>query len=342
MLSAQATPIHFILCTERTGSSLLSLIMNLHPQVISPSEEPFALYFHKAYKNKTQWTEPEIHKFIDEFWLMAEKSLELFFTSKENLYNALVPHKNNLPYSLLVRLIYLQFIEPKPKEEVKLIVDKQIKYFFYLEQLVKLFPEAKFIVLVRDPRVNAQRKKLRNLNSGSSAIYLSAIWKNTYQNIYYLEKQARQVKVVKYEDLAFDPESTVKDICGFLGIAYLPQMIATQGMYKTFLEIQKDKIDVAHLDHLKDFHSGLFTEINTGKVSLKDDEMDERINGKIVRMTLPLLKKFGYETYSATAGTLNLNDRFQILKAYLYRPWLIRLYLHIPLAVKLMIKRLRK
>ena len=334
-------PIHFILCTERTGSSLLSLILNLHPKILSPSEEPFALYFYKSYKNKTVWTDKELHQFIDVFWLMAEKNLALFFTSKEKLFIALEPYKTDLPYNILIKIIYLQFYEPKPKQEISIIVDKQIKYFFYLKQLLPIFPNSKFIVLVRDPKVNAQRKKLRNLNSGSSPIYLSALWKNTYNNIYYLKKYSKQITVVKYEDFVSNPTSIVESLCGFLNVPFTQQMLKTDGVYESFLEIQKNKINEAHLSHLKDFHSGLFTKINTEKIGLNENEIDETINNKIIKITKPLLKEFGYKISSKT-NQLNINDYFQIMKARLYRPLLIQFYLHIPLSIKLIIKRLKK
>jgi len=333
---------HFILCTERTGSSLLSLILNLHPQILSPSEEPFALYFYKSYKHKVVWTDKELQDFINEFWLIAEKSLELFFTSKENLLNALSPYKNNLPYDKLVNIIYQQFVEPKPKDKLSLIVDKQIKYFFYLKELIKLFPNSKFIILVLDPRVNAQRKKLRNLNAGTSAIYLSALWRNTYKNIYYLKKHERQIKIVKYEDLVANPESTIKGLCEFMDVPYTHIMLETEGMYEKFLEIQKNKINKEHVDYLKDFHSGLFTKINTEKISLKENEIDETVNNKIIHLCSDLLKEFKYDINSTGNGKLNVNDYLQILKAYLYRPLLIRMYLHIPLGIKLVIKKIRK
>lgn len=310
--------------------------------MLSPSEEPFALFFYEAYKNKTTWSDAELHRFIDEFWLIAEKSLELFFTSKEKLFNALQPHKAHLPYSLLVKLIYLQFIEPKPKEEVKLVVDKQIKYFFYLPQLLKVFPDSRFIVLTRDPRVNAQRKKLRNLNSGSNAIYLSALWKNTYNHVHYLKRHGKAVMVVRYEDLVSDPQATIRATCDFLGISFVPEMLKTEGVYESFLSYQENKLEKQHVDHLKDFHSGLFTSINTDKVALRDNEIDETVNNKIIALTGPLLKELGYELNGSGEGKLSINDRFQILKAYLYRPLLIRFYLHIPLSIKLLIKKIRK
>lgn len=334
--------VHFILCTERTGSSLLSLILNLHPQILSPSEEPFALYFYKSYKNKTLWTNKELLQFIDEFWLMAEKNLDLFFTSKEKLFAALEPYKADLPYNILIKIIYLQFYEPKPKQEINIIVDKQIKYFFYLKQLLQIFPNSKFIILVRDPRVNAQRKKLRNLNSGSSPIYLSALWNNTYNNIYYLKKHSNQIKVLKYEDFVSHPSSSIERLCSFIGVHFNENMLMTDGVYESFLEIQKSKIHEAHLSHLKDFHSGLFSKINTEKLELKENEIDEIVNNKIIKITQPLLKEFGYEISSTTNSKININDYFQIIKARLYRPLLIQFYLHIPLCVKLIIKRIKK
>ena len=334
---------HFLLCTERTGSSLLSIMMNLHSNVVCPSEEPFALFFYKHYKNKTQWTEKELLQFIDEFWLIAEKNLDLFFTSKEILFKELVKHKNNLNYKLLCTIIYLQFFEPKPKDNITVILDKQIKYFFYLKNLLELYPESKFVILVRDPRVNAIRKKSRNLNAGNNPLYLAALWNNTYKNINYLKSKNKDVLIVKYEDLVSDPELTLKSISNFLGIAYNEAMLKTDGVYESFLNIQKDKVDNNHLDYLKDFQSSLFKKVNKEKISLQENEMDVVVNDKIVKLTKPLLEQFNYDTtqLSKLKVTFNLNDYWQITKAYLYRPLLIQFYLHIPLSIKLMIKKLR-
>jgi hypothetical protein len=335
---------HFLLCTERTGSSLLSLMMNLHSNVVCPSEEPFALFFYKHYKNKIQWTEKELLQFVDEFWLIAEKNLDLFFTSKEHLFKELVRHKNNLDYKLLCTIIYLQFFEPKPKDNVTIILDKQIKYFFYLKDLLELYPESKFVVLVRDPRVNAIRKKSRNLNAGQSPLYLAALWNNTYKNIDYLKSKSKDVLIVKYEDLVSDPEPILKNISNFLGITYNDVMLKTDGVYETFLNTQKDKVNASHLTYLKDFQSSLFQKVNKEKISLKENEMDVDLNDKIVKLTKPLLEQFNYQTtqLSQKKVTFNLNDYWQITKAYLYRPLLIQFYLRIPLTIKLIIKKMRR
>jgi len=335
---------HFLLCTERTGSSLLSLMMNLHSNIVSPSEEPFALFFYNYYKHKTQWTEKELLQFVDEFWLIAEKNLDLFFTPKQKLFDALVKHKSQLHYKLLCTIIYLQFFEPKPKKDVTIILDKQIKYFFYLKTLIKLYPESKFVILVRDPRVNAIRKKNRNMNAGNNPLYLAALWNNTYKNIAYLKAQNKAVHIVKYEELVSDSESILKGICEFLKINYTDALLKTEGVYESFLNIQKEKVSSEHLTYLKDFQSSLFQKVNKEKIHLQENEMDTVVNDKIVKLTKPLLQEFKYETkqLSQSAVSFSLNDRWQIVKAHLYRPLLIQFYLWIPLSIKLIIKKIRK
>ncbi len=319
-------------------------MMNLHSNVICPSEEPFAIFFYQKYANKTKWNDTEILNFIDEFWLIAEKNLDLFFTSKQNLYNQLITHKDNLNYQLLCTIIYLQFFEPKPKHEISVILDKQIKYFFYLKTLIKLYPESKFIILVRDPRVNAIRKKSRKLNAGQSPLYLSALWNNTFKNIDYLTSKNKEVLIVKYEDLVSSPETILQNICQFLNIQYNSKMLETEGVYASFLNIQKDKIDPKHINYLKDFQSSLFQKVNKEKIHLQENELDTVLNDKIVKLTKPLLIKFGYDTalQSKSAVYFNLSDYWQIIKSYLYRPLLIQFYLAIPLSIKLIIKKLRK
>lgn len=319
-------------------------MMNLHSNVICPSEEPFAIFFYQKYANKTKWSNTEILNFIDEFWLIAEKNLDLFFTSKQNLYNQLITHKDDLNYQLLCTIIYLQFFEPKPKQEISVILDKQIKYFFYLKTLIKLYPESKFIILVRDPRVNAIRKKSRKLNAGQSPLYLSALWNNTYKNIDYLTSKKKEVLIVKYEDLVSSPETILQSICQFLNIQYNNKMLETEGVYASFLNIQKDKIDPKHINYLKDFQSSLFQKVNKEKIHLQENELDTVLNDKIVKLTKPLLIKFGYDIalQSKSAVYFNLSDYWQIIKSYLYRPLLIRFYLAIPLSIKLIIKKLRK
>lgn len=335
-------PVHFILCTERTGSTLLCTMLNHHPRVLSTSEEPFAVFFYKKYRNKINWTEKEIKTYVEEFFLMAEKSLELYFTTKENLFNALLPYKDLLNYQRLVKLTYLQFLEPKPKEDIIMIVDKQIKYFFYLPVLCEIFPDAKFVVLVRDVRDNVVAKNKRGLNSSSNAIYLSALWKYTYSNIYYLQQRNKTMHIVKYEDMAFNADAIMREISEFYGISYDERMTKIEGNYELFLKAREPFVDPEFLVHLKNFHSGLFSKPNTKKIGVYKNELDAKTEAKILKLNKSLFQLLGYEYSEQKEVAFTLNDRLQMLYAYLYRPFLLKWYFRIPFPVKLLIKKMRK
>lgn len=335
-------PVHFILCTERTGSTLLSLMLNANNTVLSPSEEPFAIFFSKKYRNKTSWTEEELRVYVNEFFLMAEKSLALYFTTPGKFLESLLPYKEKLTYERLVKLTYLQFLEPKPKEEIEIIIDKQIKYFFYLPLLCELFPSAKFVILVRDVRDNIISKSKRGLNSSSNAMFLSALWQYTYSNIAFLKTKKKEFIVVKYEDLVRDPETVMQKICGFFGIKFSRQMIETEGYYEMFLSARKQHVDPQFLAKLSDFHSGLFSRPNAAKIGVYKTLLEPAVESKVLRLNKELYRSFNYEYEVNAEPVYSLNDRLQIFLAYLYRPFLLKIYYEIPFPLKKLIKKIRK
>lgn len=335
-------PVHFILCTERTGSSLLSLSLNLNPKILSPSEEPFAIFFYKKYKNKTNWTSKEISDFVEEFWLMAEKNLDLFFSSKLKLKKDLEIFKDNLPYQLLIRIIYLQFVEIKPKNEIECIIDKQIKYFFYLPVLFEIFPTAKFCILVRDVRDNVVSKSNHKLNSSSNPIYLSALWNYTYSNIEYLIKYKKEYIITKYENFVSQPEKELKTICLFFNVDFSSSMLETEGKYESFLELRKDMVDPKFINYLSKFQKSLYSGINPKKIGVYKTELSKEVEGKIIKLNRKLFDSFSYEYNSNNIRKINLKEHIFVLFAYLYRPFLLKLYYEIPFPIKLLIKKIRK
>lgn len=334
--------VHFVLCTERTGSSLLSLMLNINPKILSPSEEPFAVYFYKKYKSKTIWTEKEIKNYVEEFWLMSEKNLSLYFTSKKQLFNDLNEQIDNLNYERLIKITYLNFLEPKPKDQVQVIVDKQIKYFFYLPLIFKIFPNAKFIVLTRDVRDNIVSKSNRKLNWINNPIFLSALWKKTYQNIQLFEKYKKDYILVKYEDLVTDTEVVLLKICTYIDVPFDSNMLDTEGAYQTFLNSKSSNVSSKFLTALEKFHSGMFQKPNTHKIGIYKNAEKKYEIAKVESMNLDILNSFGYETPSKERERIALKDYWYIFLAYLYRSFLLSFYYRIPFKIKLMIKKIRR
>lgn len=332
-------PVHFILCTERTGSSLLSLMLNLHPNILSPSEEPFALYFWKKYRNKENWSEDDIVKYVDQFFLLAEKNTDLYFSKREFFLESLIAHRSILNYQRLVKLTYLHFIDTKDKSDVSVIVDKQIKYFFYLKQLKIIFPDARFIVLSRDVRDNIVSKQNRSLNWNQHPLFLAGLWRDSYANVSLLN--ANEHCKIQYEQFVLDTVNTLTTVCNFVGLEFEEVMMETEGIYANFLDEKKNDVDPAFIKRLQSFHSGLSSKMSDSKIGQYKNALDNTVLEKVECICGFWLNKMGYEI-SSKKKLLGVSAIYHVTLARCYRKYLLKFYLFIPFRVKLFFKQIRK
>jgi len=330
-------PVHFILCTERTGSSLLSLMLNLNDAIQCPSEEPFALYLAPKYSKIKQFTIEILTNYVEDFFLMAEKNIDLYFSKKDVFLENLMAHKDFLNYELLVKLTYLHFIDIKDKSEVKVIVDKQIKYFFYLPQLQQLFPKAKYIVLVRDVRDNIVSKKNRSLNWSSNPLFLACLWKQTYAQIEKL--RSNEWMWIRYEDFVINTELCLQGICEFLNVPFQEKMMETKGVFQQLIAAKEKDLNPRFVKHLKDFHSGLDQVPNTSKIG-QYKQLDAAIVSSVESICHQQLAFFGYiESNENITKNTSINSLFYCLLAKMYRKNLLAFYYKIPVSWKLRRKK---
>ena len=88
-----------------------------------------------------------------------------------------------------------------------------------------LFPSAKFIHLVRDPRdtVLSYQKVPFDSNTTSTLAYR---WNYYNQSILkQFKKHSIKPIILKYEKLVTDPEKTLREFANFLNVEYDPQML---------------------------------------------------------------------------------------------------------------------
>jgi hypothetical protein len=330
-------PIHFVLCTERTGSSLLSLMLNLHPNILSPSEEPFALYFWRKYKNKTSWTEEDIANYVDSFFLICEKNTDLYFSKKDVFKRNLIIHRELLNFERIVKITYLHFIDVKDKSQISCIVDKQIKYFFHLRLIQQIFPNAKYVILTRDVRDNIVSKTNRKLNWNQNPYFLAALWNDTYRNLQ--ELKDNNFIIISYESLITTTDVTLKKVCEWLGMTFNPKMKETEGVYDTFLDKKKNDVDRDFLKRLQNFHSGLSQRPNTNKIEQYKNVLDLETIGLIETICGENLVQFGYQVETTSFKKTSLVIEYYKILAKCYRRNLLTIYFHIPLSMKLCIKK---
>lgn len=113
---------------------------------------------------------------------------------------------------------------------------------FYARQLLGIYPDARIIHIVRDPRavLASQRNRWRMRKLGAHHIparevvrnwinyhpvTMTRLWNKATEAALALDGDAR-VLLVRFEDLAQYPEESTQRICEFLGVAFEPAMIA--------------------------------------------------------------------------------------------------------------------
>jgi hypothetical protein len=98
----------------------------------------------------------------------------------------------------------------------------------YSDDLFRLFPEAKLLQLVRDPRaVFASRKKhlISRYGCYAKAHRLVREWNRSSRQISKLQKRTDSYLLVRYEDLVQDTGRTLERVCQFIGVELLPVML---------------------------------------------------------------------------------------------------------------------
>jgi hypothetical protein len=99
----------------------------MHPNVISPHEEPFSYTLYQKYGDIKHWTSKEINSYCNDFYFFLKGKLNRFGT-KEGLRVALETHKPDLTFEIVIHLTYLSFFPEKDKTGITTIVDKQLGF----------------------------------------------------------------------------------------------------------------------------------------------------------------------------------------------------------------------
>lgn len=320
---------------------MLATMLNQLDKVLSPSEEPFLLYFHPRYHKVTKWTKEIKKQFLDDFVLMHERNIDLYFYPYEKALSNLCELDEDMTYLEFCKAFYFQFLNGKDKSAVNTIVDKQLKYTFYISEIQQISPESKFVFLVRDPRDNVLTCQKRKLGRHLNTPYQASYWNNYFNNATAerLNDENRFI-LVKYEDLVLHSERELKRICNFLSLSYSEKMLDFHSSFNEFIDRNKTGVDKDFMHNLKDFHSGLRKPVDSSKIGIwkKAEEKDIKT---IENITYSTAKKLGYE-FDKPKSSLSLSDKYYVWLGTMQKKRLLKIYLKIPFGIKLWIKKIRK
>lgn len=345
MYNPEKISLNFILSTGRTGSTLLSTMLNMHPEIISISEEPFAYNLFPKYKNVTNWDDKKIEEFCYDFYLFSEGKLEPQFGTKDDLYKILKDHQDILTVENAIKLAYFAFNPNKDKSYINTIVDKELKYHHFLDEVFLYYPQSKFILLTRDPRDNVLTKYKRAIKQQkrASIMFFSKTWNYEYSTLISKLQSTSKERyiIIKYEDLVSFPEKTLQEICDFLNKKYTADVLKYYE-YTDVNNITSNQIGLTVQKHLKLFHQGLSSKVNTDKIGNWKKEFTEKQNDLIWTICCKTAKKLNY--HEEKCKEINY---FSLLFPYGYFRFLSEkiiipfIYYNIPYSMKYCIKKIK-
>lgn len=225
----------FILANPRSGSSLLRIICESHRNITVPPESGFLEWWYPKYKdwNQEDSNNPtKINTFSKD--LKSSKKFETYhFSFKQFKQKVLKTKPKN--YSELIALVYISFGLNSGKN-IKIWGDKNNYYIHKTSLLHHLFPNAKYIHLVRDGRdVATSYMALKKIKS--SSLYVPKLTSNITEiasqwnsnnfklNIFLKNIPSHRVLLVRYEDLILNLKQEGLRITNFLNIPFDENML---------------------------------------------------------------------------------------------------------------------
>jgi hypothetical protein len=267
-------PIFFIFGRPRSGTTLLTTLFNAHPNVRIAPEFPVMLFLYQRFKKVRNWDEATIRSFVEYVFYYSKFSLrrvENLKLDKEFIISELLKYKENGSIQLFLKSINYYAFSVYNKGETLWIGDKNPIYSIYTNRFRKIFPDAKFICIIRDYRDNfISIQKLAEKEIAVEAPILTlqiARWR--YFVRIFLECKRRfpdKYYILRYEDLVTEQENTFRSLCDFLGIGYDPLVF---DFYK-----KKDEVLTSFSNTIwEKFHENLLKPVNTGRMNTWQNEL---------------------------------------------------------------------
>lgn len=202
-------PPFFIVGSARSGTTLLRLMLNAHPDVAVPPESRFVVEL---------WTEaPRVN--VRE--LLAKLAAHPRFQAWD-LPIEMVEHELDgaaeAPYSVAIEAAYRAYARVNGKKRWG---DKTPRYVESIPLLAKLWPDSRFVHLVRDGR-NVALSYADVPFGPKNVVKAAQLWASRVRMGIEAGRELEHGRYleIRYEDLVDDAEGEAKDLCEFLGLEF--------------------------------------------------------------------------------------------------------------------------
>lgn len=260
-------PFVFIIGRPRSGTTMLRSMFDAHPNIQIPQESALIRNLYSLYGKVSKWDESKILKLYRE--ILKQPLFDLWLVDKQRLKDNLLAIPVNSDFQYVCRVIYSSTYSFFDKKEIKILADKNPPYTLCIPLLLKIFPDARFIYIVRDYRDNVLSMKKVDFERPwlSSLAYRWRYYNKRFLKAYAKDKS--RFLITRYEDLVTDPEKHLKAICNFLNIEYYEKMIH-------YNSVKEEALKVYPLELINRYQKSLFEPVSPSKVGLWKRQMSKK------------------------------------------------------------------
>ena len=231
----------FIVGNSRSGTTMMGRIFGKHPSVYTFGElhffgqlcaPPFSL----------ELSQKAAKELASQLYCIQREGYRRYGNPDRFLKEARAFLENLDTYPETPAALFETFLCHEAAENNKTIpCDQTPRNVFYISNILELYPEARIINMIRDPRdvlLSQKRRWKRRFLGGSDMpiketlrdwmnyhpITISHIWRTAVSTADRFAQHERVVSVY-FEELLTHPQKTIKSLCDFIGITYTDKML---------------------------------------------------------------------------------------------------------------------
>lgn len=231
----------FVVGYSRSGTTMMGRIMGRHAEVFTFHEIHFFEQLYFPGKEVQGFDKDAAIKLLSKLisierqGYLQERNPAMFEAEASTALSQITNVMN--PVS-----VFNFFLHYESSQHGKTIsCDQTPRNALFIDEILKLFPRAYIIAMIRDPRdvLLSQKRKWKRRFLGAKTIPLkesfrswinyhpitiTRLWKASTQTILKYAKNER-VRVVRFEDLLENPQQTVEQLCAFTGLSFSTEML---------------------------------------------------------------------------------------------------------------------
>jgi hypothetical protein len=276
-------PAPFVVGVGRSGTTLLRLMLDAHPQL--------------AIGPETQFLPDVIHLDDPVGGIVGSRTWGDFGLDRDEFEQ----HAAGQNVAGVLRAFYALYAEAQGKPRWG---EKTPGYVRNMDSIAIVLPEARFVHLIRDGRDVALSRRARGMGDGKPMAATAELWRKR------IKSARRQAKALdgrymelRYEDLVADPEPSLRRICELIELDFDPAMLRhDKGASERLAELGDLDAEggrrARDADERAGAHARAKQAASTSRTGAWRTEMHEEDRHEFERVAGDLLRDLGYDLLS--------------------------------------------